>query len=189
MIFNTRSDVRDKHAILSPSYYHWVNYDDHKLLARYMSLTSARRGSDLHDLAHDAIRLGVKFSRSNKAFSAYVNDGINYRMETEQVLYYSENCFGTADAISYRQNLLRIHDLKTGITPASMRQLEVYTALFCLEYKIDPTSIDTELRLYQMDEVLIHTPPTEDILHIMDKIIVFDQKITKLKIGGEYDYL
>ena len=181
MIFNTRSDVRDKHAILSPSYYHWVNYDDHKLLARYMSLTSARRGSDLHDLAHDAIRLGVKFSRSNKAFSAYVNDGINYRMETEQVLYYSENCFGTADTISFRRGKLRIHDLKTGINSSSPKQLEIYAALFCLEYSISPFDIEIELRIYQREDVRIFEPTPEAISEIMDKIVGFDLQIESFK--------
>jgi len=189
MNFNTHFELAGQHAFLSASKYHWVNYDEEKLASTYSKFLATMQGTRLHEFASECIKLGIKLPKSKKTMNLYVNDAIGYKMATEQPLYYSENCFGTADAISYRQNLLRIHDLKTGITPASMRQLEVYTALFCLEYKIDPTSIDTELRLYQMDEVLIHTPPTEDILHIMDKIIVFDQKITKLKIGGEYDYL
>lgn len=64
-----------------------------------------------------------------------------------------------------------------------MRQLEVYTALFCLEYRISPATINIELRLYQSDEVLIHEPPPEQILFIMDKIIVFDKQIEKMKAG------
>jgi len=113
----------------------------------------------------------------------YVNDAIGFKMTTEQPLYFSENCFGTADAISFRQNVLRIHDLKTGETKASMRQLEVYTALFCLEYNVKPSNIDIELRLYQSDEILIHHPLSEDILYIMDKIIVFDKQIDTMKMG------
>ena len=106
-------------------------------------------------------------------------------MEPEQVLYYSDNCFGTADAISFRQNLLRIHDLKTGVTPAHMEQLMVYAALFCLEYKLKPHNIDMELRLYQNDQVLIHCPQADEIVPIMDKIVAFDKAITKVRIETE----
>lgn len=103
-------------------------------------------------------------------------------MRSEQVLYYSENAFGTADTISFRRNLLRIHDLKTGVTPASMKQLEVYASLFCLEYGYKPADIDIELRIYQNDEVLIHNPELDSIVHIMDKIITFDKRIDMLKM-------
>ena len=102
-------------------------------------------------------------------------------MIPEQVLYYSENCFGTADAICFRNRLLRIHDLKTGIIPAHMEQLEIYAALFCLEYKFKPSDIDIELRIYQHDEVLCHNPSVEEIVQIMDKIIAFDKAINKVK--------
>jgi hypothetical protein len=105
-------------------------------------------------------------------------------MKTEQVLYYSDNCFGTADSICFRKNFLRIHDLKNGVTSASINQLMVYTALFCLEYNIRPSDIEIELRLYQSDDVAIHIPSPEDVLNIMDKIIFFDKKIEQIKIGG-----
>jgi hypothetical protein len=113
----------------------------------------------------------------------YVNDAIGFKMTTEQPLIYSENCFGTTDAIAFKNNFLRIHDLKTGSIPSSIHQLEIYSALFCLEYSVKPTSIDIELRLYQSDEVIVHKPSAEDIIYIMDKIIVFDKKIEKMKIG------
>src|SRR6188768_1502101 len=115
MLFRKRLELQDKHAFLSPSNYHWLNYDDQKLEARYYSYTAARRGTDLHALAHEAIRLGVKLARSNKALSTYVNDGIAYKMECEPTLYYSSNCFGHPDTICFRRGKLRIHDLKTGI--------------------------------------------------------------------------
>lgn len=102
-------------------------------------------------------------------------------MTPEQVLYYSDNCFGTADSIAFRNGLLRIHDLKTGVTPAHMEQLEIYVALFCLEYKIKPTDIDVELRLYQSDEILVHKPMADEIVPIIDKIITFDKIINRLK--------
>ena len=79
-------------------------------------------------------------------------------MTTEVCLFYSINAFGTADAISFRNNTLRIHDLKNGRTPASIKQLEIYAALFCLEYSFNPRDIDIELRLYQLDEVLVENP-------------------------------
>lgn len=181
MLFNQHSDLSGKHAFLSPSNYHWLNYDGQKLEARYFAASSARRGTDLHNLAHEAIRLNVKLARSNEALATYVNDAISYKMNCEQSLYYSENCFGTADTISFRRNKLRIHDLKTGITATSEKQLEVYAALFCLEYGADPFDIEIELRIYQRDEVRIYDPIPEGILAIMDKIIEFDQQIEILK--------
>ena len=125
--------------------------------------------------------LGQKLPKSKKTLNMYVNDAIGYRMTPEQVLYYSDNCFGTADSISFKDNLLRIHDLKTGVTPAHMEQLEIYAALFCLEYKIKPADIDIELRIYQSDDILVFNPTVEDIVPIMDKIITSDKIISKIK--------
>ena len=85
----------------------------------------------------------------------YVNDAIGFKLRPEQILYYSPNCFGTADAIDLRGDLLRIHDLKTGKVPAHIEQLMIYAALFCLEYGIKPSDIDTELRIYQGDDILV----------------------------------
>lgn len=183
MDFNEHSELEGQHAFLSASKYHWINYDEEKLDLTFTKFLAIQRGTRLHELACQCIRLGVKLPKSQKTLNLYVNDAIGYKMLTEQPLYYSENCFGTADAISFRQNLLRIHDYKSGATPASIHQLEVYTALFCLEYKINPRDIGIQLRLYQTDEILVCEPPVEDILLIMDKIIVFDQRIEKLKIG------
>lgn len=181
MIFNQHLGLQGKHAFLSPSNYHWLNYDEQKLEARFFAAVAARRGSDLHALAHEAIRLGVKLSRSNQALSTYVNDAIGYKMLCEQSLYYSDNCFGTADTICFRRNKLRIHDLKTGISATSEKQLEVYAALFCLEYAASPFDIEIELRIYQRDEIRIFDPIPEGIMHIMDKIIEFDLYIESIK--------
>lgn len=181
MIFNQHSGVHGKHAFLSPSNYHWINYDDQKLEARYHSVRAAQKGTDLHALAHEAIRLGVKLARSNQALSTYVNDAIGYKMNCEQVLYYSDNCFGTADTICFRRNTLRIHDLKTGISPVSVKQLEVYASIFCLEYGYSPFDIVIELRIYKRDEINIYEPIPEAILSIMDKIIYFDRQIEAIK--------
>ena len=185
MRFNRHSEIEGRHAFLSPSTYHWVNYDDQKLEARFASYSAAARGSALHQLAHDAIKLRVKLSRQNPTLSMYVNDAIGYNMHVEQPLYYSENCFGTADAISFRRNTLSIHYLKTGLGKTSFKQLEVYAAIFCLEYSIDPYSIKMEFRIYQNHEVAVMEGDPEAITFIMHKIVDSDQKLEALKSEGD----
>ena len=185
MRFNDHYHLIGQHAFLSASKYHWTNYDEVKLDATFIKYLAVQKGTDLHALACECIRLGVKLPKSKKTLNLYVNDAIGYRMTPEQVLYYSDNCFGTADTISFRKNVLRIHDLKTGVTPTSMRQLEIYAALFCLEYRVSPLDIAIELRLYQSDDVIIYEPPLDDIRTIMDKIIIFDKRIEKIKAMGE----
>lgn len=106
-------------------------------------------------------------------------------MTPEQILYYSENCFGTADAISFRYRTLRIFDLKTGVIKGSVHQLEVYAALFCLEYDQDPFKIRIELRIYQDDEVVVYDADPEDIVYIMEKIQDFNEQINQLKLEDE----
>ena len=181
MDFRKHSDLSGRHAFLSPSNHHWVNYNDQKLEARFFASQSARRGSDLHELAHNAIRLRVKLSRANASLATYVADAIGYKMRCEQPLYYSDNCFGTADTICFRRNKLRIHDLKTGTTPSKFMQLELYAALFCLEYGVSPFDIDIELRIYQREDINIFAPLPEAIAHLMEKIVDFDQQLNKLK--------
>lgn len=182
MIFNTHSQLVGRHAFLSASKYHWTNYDDDKLERVFLAMLAAQRGTELHAFAHDAIRLGVKLPRSQKTLNMYINDAIGYRMKTEQILYYSDNCFGTADAIAFRKSFLRIHDLKTGLTPVSERQLEVYAALFCLEYRIKPFEIEIELRIYQNDEIQIYEADPDVITHIMDRIVTFDKRIEAIRM-------
>lgn len=186
MLFNRHAALEGKHALLSPSNYHWLNYDDHKLEAKFHSVNSARRGTDLHALAHEAIRLRVPLASENQALSDYVNDAIAFEMQCEQPLYYSDNCFGTADALSFTERLLRVHDLKTGIIVTSFKQLEVYDGLFCIEYGVDPFEIEHELRIYQRDEIRIHIPTPEGILAIMDKIIESDLKIETIREANRW---
>jgi hypothetical protein len=189
MNFKTHSEIRGEHAFLSPSKYHWINYDEEKLSSTYLKFLAIQKGVEYHELAYRAIRLGVKLPKSKKAFNMYVNDAIGYRMIPEQILYYSDNCFGTADTISFRDNLLRIHDLKTGVSPVSMHQLEIYASIFCLEYDAKPRELDIELRIYQIDNVLVHNPDYEDIMEIMNKIIIFDKKIEQLNLEEELSWL
>ena len=185
MNFKKHSSLEGKHAFLGASKYHWINYDDDKLIESYSKFQATLNGTILHDFACQCITLGQKLPKSQKTLNMYVNDAIGFKMKPEQVLYYSDNCFGTADAIVFRNNLLRIHDLKTGATRAHMEQLEIYAALFCLEYNKKPSDIDMELRIYQNNEILVHNPTVEDILPIMDKIITFDKLIDRMKMEGE----
>lgn len=181
MKFNRHKNLEGHHAFLSASKYHWINYDENKLIDYYGKYIAKMRGTELHDIAAKLIKHGIKQPKKKDTFSMFVNDAIGYKMTPEQPLYYSDNCFGTADAICFRNNLLRIHDLKTGVTPADMRQLLIYAALFCLEYKIRPGEIHIELRVYQNNEVVFMKPTAEDILPIMDTIQRYSDIITNIK--------
>ena len=180
MIFNDHSRIKGQHAMLSPSSYHWLNYDEEKLIQVYRNLKAKERGTKLHAFAEDAIRLGIKLPRTKQTLQMYVNDAIGYNLQPEVPLYFSDHCFGTTDAIDFRHNLLRISDLKTGVTKASMDQLLVYMALFCLEYGYDPHDFDAELRIYPNDSIEIKEPEIDEIMPVIDKIIASDKVLTKL---------
>jgi len=181
MNFNKHLNLEGQHAFLGASKYHWINYDETKVIEAYSKFIATQKGIELHEFAAQCIRLGQKLPKSQKTLNMYVNDAIGFKMTPEQPLFYSENCFGTADAISFRNKMLRIHDFKSGVIPAHMEQLEIYAALFCLEYKVNPADINIELRIYQSDQILYHNPTAEDILYIMDKIVTFDKLINKIK--------
>lgn len=182
MNFIKHSNLEGLHAPFSASQSSWLRYDEEKLLAVYKNKKAAEMGTKLHAWAKETIDLGIKQPRSNKTLYAYVNDAIGFKMSTEVVLYYSDYFFGTADAISFRNGILRIHDLKTGSVGKiedHMEQLKVYAAFFCLEYKIKPGDIEIELRVYKNDEVMVYNPTAEDILPIMDTIVHFNKVLEK----------
>lgn len=181
MNFRSHSAFENEHAFLSASHYHWINYDENKLAESWLNYQAKENGTILHEFAAQCIRLGQKLPRSEKTLNMYVNDAIGYKMTPEQILFYSENAFGTCDSIGFRDDILRIHDLKTGAIPAHIEQLYIYTALFCLEYKVKPVEIDMELRIYQNNEILIDKPLPEQINDICNKIVRFDQIINSLK--------
>lgn len=187
MNFVKHFELEGRHAFLGASKFHWLNYDEDKLIKSYQNNKAKEIGTRIHEFAAEAIELGIKLPKSKKTLNMFVNDAIGFKMTPEVVLYYSDNCFGTADAISCRRERgsekmkLRIHDLKTGAVKAHMEQLLIYAALFCLEYKVKPVEIDIELRIYQSDEVLIHEPGPDEIISIIDKIISSDKTINKLK--------
>lgn len=204
MNFITHHELRGKHALLAPSQPYWLDYSEDKLYQKFLSNYAQSMGTSLHELAETLINNSVKLKKTDKNvvlvhllkdgipraaidldriynnFVTYVNDAIGFRLTPEQPLMYSEYCFGTADAISFKQNLLRIHDYKSGTTPAKMEQLLVYAALFCLEYKFKPGEIETELRIYQNDEIIVHNPGADEIAPIMDTIIRQDKIIREL---------
>lgn len=197
MIWNNHKELEGKHAFMGASNYHWVNYDDRTFEARYYSQFSQIIGTTIHQLAHDCIVSRTKLNKHDihlvqmalyKAFvprdaydpslildnlMAFVNDAIGFHMSSEILLYYNAFCFGTTDAIGYyeKEKILRIHDYKNGVVAADIRQLYIYSALFCLEYKVNPRSLNLiELRIYQNLEVLIDRPTGDVIQEYMDKI-------------------
>ena len=181
MNFNNHSNLVGQHAFLGASKYHWLNYDAAKIEEAYRAAQAVQMGTRLHAFAAECIDLRQRLPKSRKTLNMYVNDAIGFSMRPAQVLFYSINCFGTADAISFRKNVLRIHDLKTGQVKASMAQLKIYAALFCLEYRVKPSDIKIELRIYQYDDVFECFPEADEIVPIMDTIIRFDKLIENTK--------
>lgn len=182
MNFNRHFELEGRHATLRASTPSWVNYDDDKMARVFLTQMAAARGTRLHQLAHDLIRENVKLPRTSKTLNMYVNDCIGWKMTPEQTLVYSDNAFGTADAISYRKNILRVSDLKTGENPAKFTQLEIYVAFFCLEYHVKPFELDgIELRIYQNDDVFLEEADPVVISLIMDKIVTFDKLIKRIR--------
>lgn len=181
MRFNKHSELQGLHAFLSPSQYHWIRYSDEKLEDRFLNAMNAKRGTELHEFAKEAIRLKVKLQGRN-TLAMYVNDAIGYRMTPEQMLFYSPHAFGTTDAISFqiRKKLLRIFDLKNGVTKVSFDQLLVYCALFCLEYQYKPFELEYDLRIYQSDEILTYEVDPTEVLLIMDRIVTFSNRLDQL---------
>lgn len=210
MTFNKHSELEGRHAILSPSKPYWLNYTDEALEKFYVSSYATDIGTLVHEYACDRIKFRMPIDPDNDEaknglllhlmkngipFRAidldrifynlvpYVNDGVGFKMDSEVVLKYSDFCFGTADAISVRKNWLRIHDLKTGVSPAHIEQLLIYAALFFLEYKRDyrPNTMKVELRIYKDNDITIHQPSLEEIQSTMNRII-YEEKIIRRQV-------
>ena len=206
MNFNKHLNLVGKHAIFGASKCSWINKDNDGMMNSYINSFATEIGTALHDIARGFIEEKIKFKKIYKPviflilrmmyhipryainldevsinnLMAYINDGIGYRMSPEVVLYYSDRFFGTADTISFKDNCLRIHDLKTGKTPVHMEQLQIYAALFCLEYNVKPYEISMELCIYQNNECISYNPTPEDIVPIMDKIVMADKMLSNL---------
>lgn len=188
MIWNNHSKEIPKgsHAFLSPSTYSWCKYDDDKLVRTYINKLAAARGTAIHELAQKLIGMKVRLPDTEDTLNMYVNDAISAKLEPEKQLYYSKFCYGTADAIGVKDGKLTIYDLKTGKIPASFVQLEIYSALFFLEYlQFKPESTRIELRIYQNNEVKVEEPEIDVIVPIMDRIVRFSRALQYLE--DEYD--
>lgn len=165
------ANVAGKHAFLSPSTAkRWLHKEPDELRSAFFNSQAAARGDKLHVLAKDLITLGVKLPDNGQTLSMYVNDAIGFGMEPECPLYYTDDCFGTADALCLRDGYLRIHDLKTGIKEADMTQLLVYAGLFFLSFPFKPIDLTVVLRIYQNDEIVEVLPTVDEILFAMDRI-------------------
>jgi len=195
---NKRSDLVGTHATFGASNYHWIRYTDDKLIDVFNQRMAIQRGTDRHALASELIRLNVKLPDTRQTLNMYVNDGIGYGMKTEFLIVplpYSKLFYGTADAIKFQNNLLRIHDFKDGMIEASMDQLKIYMAFFCLEMELTPFEIDAELRIYQNDAIkMVSTQMKSDpdfyldpdeIMHFMQKVVHFDRLLQeRIRMGA-----
>ena len=56
MIWNNHKELEGKHAFMRASNYHWVNYDQDKLIAAYNNYLATERGTRLHAFAKEAIK-------------------------------------------------------------------------------------------------------------------------------------
>lgn len=201
------------HALFAPSQPSWLRYEtEEQVIARIKSYYAQAIGTLTHDLAKKCIERRKKLNKNSSVilelhlldnkipeavidihdlypnFMTYVNDCISMKMLPEQKLVYSSYCFGTADALSFRKNLLRINDLKTGKLVAKMDQLKDYAALFCLKNDINPASIKIELRIYQAGEVNLYIPQPNEIQDFMDRNVVNTNIIDNfLRRTGSYD--
>jgi hypothetical protein len=184
MRFNRHSAIEGKHSFLAPSSPAWLRYDDQKLERRFVEHLAHLRGVEEHAFAASAIKLGHRMEEAPKTINMYVNDCIGWRMKPEVQLYWSDFCFGQADAIGFveSQLKLRVSDLKTGKTPANMDQLVSYAALFCLEYEYPkPWELDIELRIYQSNKIKLHVPDGDEVFRAMDRILTGTRLLEQIR--------
>jgi hypothetical protein len=213
MNFNKHFQLEGKHALLSASSWRWLYDDEESLIKRIRSQYSTDIGTILHNVAYKHIKYQIKMNKYDKKnvmlellsngipgyvvdaldfdsmyenLMTYVNDCVGFRMKPEVVLYYSNNFFGTADAIKFdeKEKFLRIHDYKSGVTPAHMEQLLIYAALFCLEYRIKPSEIEVELRIYQNNQIVVHNPAPDEITNVMRTIEKREKFLTDVNGGA-----
>jgi len=175
------------HAFLSPSSPHWLRYTDEKLIERLRTSEAAAKGSRLHETAARLIQDGLhlQVNDRNRNIAQYVNDAIDFGLVPEQLIFYSFNCYGTADAIGFNaeEMFLRVHDLKTGFSKTTIDQLYVYAGLFCHEYSFKPFDICGELRIYQGGEVRCYDLDPQELSFVYDRIQEADRLIEESRAG------
>ena len=188
MKVQSHPEVEGSHAFLSASSYSWIRYDADQIRKRVRTQMQHVLGTRLHALAAELISMNQKLADTNQTLNMYVNDAIGFRMRPEVVLFATRNAFGTADAIGFRKEpnfdkmVLRIHDLKTGVSKVSVNQLEIYAAFFCIEYDIHPRDITILLRIYQNDDFIEYEAEPTDIMYIIDQIQTFDRVIEETRV-------
>lgn len=213
MIWHDHSRLEGQHALLSPSKKSWLNYDSQSMFDSYASSWASTIGTAIHAFAESRIERRKKLTKSCRDsldqylydagipeqlididlyfdnLSSYVNDCIGFRMKPEVLLYLSDDCFGTTDAINYdeKNRILRISDYKSGKTTPSMDQLLIYAALFMIEYKRDLNlelgNIKIELRIYYQNEVLYYEPEANEMAHLIDIILSKNKMLKEIKEG------
>ncbi len=205
MIWNKHNNLEGTHAFLSASQSTWLRKNENTLIDSYINSYAIQIGTLLHAYAKERIMFREKLRKSDlgsvrfelirkripefainldlifPTLMSYVNDAIGFNMDPEVLLYYSDLCYGTADSIQLDGKLLRIHDLKTGVKEAKMDQLMIYAALFFLEYGQKPEHVNTELRIYQCNEVGVMKPDAKQIREIMDAIVASTKLLQKLR--------
>lgn len=183
MRFYKHSELEGRHAFMAPSSPAWLRYDDQKLERRFTEHVATLKGTEEHLFAAQAIKLGHRMEDVPKTINMYINDCIGWRMKPEVSLYWSDFCFGTADAMAFYESqlLLRVSDLKNGKTPTSMDQLIIYCALFCLEYEIKPWEIRFECRIYQSNKIKLYEPDADEVFHAMDRILTGTRLLEEIR--------
>jgi hypothetical protein len=185
MIWKEYLHLKNTHAFLSPSKHYWINYTPKKLVSTYENYKKVSLGTKYHQLAAELITLAVRLPNTSASLNSFVNDAIGFKMKSEVILFYSRNCYGTADAVSFFDGILRIHDLKTGRAPGSINQLLIYAGLFVLDYGIDFREIrEMHLRIYQNEEIIEFSPAAEDILDVIAKIEEADKIVENINADG-----
>ena len=80
MNFNKHFNLEGQHAFLGASKYHWIRYDEQKVIESYTNFLAANIGTELHEFASKCIKLRQKLQKTNKTLNMYVNDAIGYKM-------------------------------------------------------------------------------------------------------------
>lgn len=184
---NSRKFMKDSHALFGASKHSWINYSEEKMIELYNNNKAKAIGTELHEMAMLLIKNKTKLPDVQRTLNMYVNDSIQLGLRPEQQLYVSKLFYGTADSIGIVNNVLHIHDLKTGKVKASIHQLEIYAAFFFLEYDMIPNDFrNIELRIYQNDEILTAHPKSDDIVPLMDKIKTVDKIIRNMEENDQW---
>ena len=94
MRFKKHFHLEGQHEFLSPSVYHWINYDEERLEFRYKLSRAAIEGMEQHRYAAIAIEEREIQDDETTTVGMYINQCIQYHMHPEVVLYFSLTLLG-----------------------------------------------------------------------------------------------